>query len=246
MTETGTRPAAGKRSRFFLVASALMTLVVFLGFMPSFYLRPYFRTTALPFHLIAHGVIMTAWQLLFLTQTILVARRRSDLHRRLGGVGAVLAFMVVVSGVLTALLQPAGLATTNTTLPFPLELLVIGNLFGFALFAGFVTVAIKWRRDTQLHKRMIFWSCVVTMGPALTSVRSLGEILAPFFPASLPPEMALVWVAWVSLLLHDWLSARRFHPASVVGGFLILFVQFPVVDYVVAIPAVGDWVRSLG
>lgn len=245
MTEAGTPPVAGKRSRFFLIAAALMTLIVFLGFLPSFYLRPYFRTTALPFHLIAHGVIMTAWQLLFLAQTILVARRRTDLHRRLGLIGAVLAFMVVVSGVLTVLLQPGGFKEAEATLPFPLELLVIGNLFGFAMFAVFVTVAIKWRRDTQLHKRMIFWSCVVTMGPALTSVRSLGATLAPFFPMSLPPEMALVWVAWGSLLLHDWISARRFHPASVAGGFLILFVLFPVVDYLVAIPAVGDWVRSL-
>lgn len=245
MTEAGTRPAARNRSRFFLIASALMTLIVFLGFLPSFYLRPYFRDSALPVHLIIHGVVMTAWQVLFLTQTILVARGRADLHRLLGVIGAGLAFMVVVSGVLTVLLQPSGLAGDESKLPFPLELLVIGNLFGFLVFAGFVTVAIKWRRDTQLHKRMIFWSCVVTMGPALTAVRSLGATLAPFFPASLPPEMALVWVAWIALLVHDWLSTRAFHPASVAGGFLILFVQFPVVDWVVAIPAVGDWVRSL-
>lgn len=237
---------AVRRSRFFLIASAVMSLIVFLGFLPSFYLRPYFRDNALPLHLIAHGVIMTAWQLLFLTQTILVARRRTDLHRRLGWLGAALAFMVVVTGVLTTLLQPAGLAEAAVTLPFPLELLVIGNLFGFVVFAGFVTVAIKWRRDAQVHKRLIFWACVVTMGPALTAVRSLGEMLAPFFPASLPPEQALVWIAWVALLLHDWISARRFHPVSVFGGFLILFVQFPVVDWIVAIPAVGEWVRSLG
>lgn len=223
-----------------------MTLVVFLGFLPSFYLRPAFRDTPLPLHLIIHGVIMTAWQLLFLTQTILVARRRTDLHRRLGWVGAALAFMVVVTGVHTTLLQPSRLAEAGITLPFPLELLVIGNLFGFVMFAGFVSVAIKWRRDARLHKRLIFWAYVVTMGPSLTAQRSLGEMLAPVFPASLPPEMALVWIAWVALLAHDWLSARKFHPASVMGGFLILFVQFPVVDWIVAIPAVGDWVRSLG
>lgn len=29
-------------------------------------------------------------------------------------------------------------------------------------------------------------------------------------------------------------------------GFLILFVEFSAVDWVVAIPAAGDWVRSLG
>jgi hypothetical protein len=238
-------PIAPKRSAFFLIAAALMTLVVFLGFLPSFYLRPFFRDQPLPFHVIAHGVIMTAWLLLFLTQTMLVARRRSDLHRRLGWVGAWLAFIVVVTGVHTTLLLPARLAETGATLPFPLDLLVIGNLLGFVLFAGFVTVAIRWRRDTQLHKRLLFWAGVVTMGPALTAVRSLGEMLAPFFPSTLPPEQAVIWIAWTALLTHDWLSRRAFHPASVVGGFLILFVQFPVLDYVVAIPAVGEWVQSL-
>ena len=88
MTEGGASRTGSKRSTFFLIASSLMTLIVFLGFLPSFYLRPYFRDNGLPLHLIVHGVVMTAWQLLFLTQTILVARRRTDLHRRLGVVSA--------------------------------------------------------------------------------------------------------------------------------------------------------------
>lgn len=79
--EAQTVRAVKRRSAFFLVAASLMTLIVFLGFLPSFYLRSQFRTEALPLHLIVHGVIMTAWQLLFLTQTILVARRRTDLHK---------------------------------------------------------------------------------------------------------------------------------------------------------------------
>jgi hypothetical protein len=236
---------SGKRSRFFLVASAVMTLIVFLGFLPSFYLRPYFRDNALPLHLILHGVIMTAWQLLFLAQTILVAGRRADLHRRLGIVGAGLASVVVVTGVHTTMLQPGRLAEAGITLPFPLELLVVGNLFGFALFAGFVAAAILSRRDAQSHKRLIFWACVVTMGPALTPARSLGEFILPAFPATFPPEVALGWVAWIALLTHDWLSARRFHPVTIVGGILILFVQMAVVDWLLMIDAIGAWARSL-
>lgn len=247
------RPSAAKlnqsargRSRFFLIASAIMTAIVFLGFMPSFFLRPYFRDNALPLHLIVHGAIMTAWQLLFLTQTILVARRRTDLHRRLGVAGAGLAFLVIVTGVHTTLLQPSRLTEAGIRLPFPLELLVVGNLFGFALFAGFVATAILLRRDAQAHKRLIFWACIVTMGPALTPARSLGEFILPFFPATFPPEVTLGWVAWIALLAHDWLSARRFHPVTIVGGMLILFVQMAIVDWLLMIDAVGAWARSLG
>ena len=102
----GTARPVKRRSAFFLVASVLMVLIVFLGFLPSFYLRFQFRTTPLPIHLIVHGVVMTAWMLLFLAQTVLVATLRSDLHRKLGIAGAVLAAIVVVVGVHATLSMP--------------------------------------------------------------------------------------------------------------------------------------------
>lgn len=245
-SEAQTVRGVKRRSVFFLVAASLMTLIVFLGFLPSFYMRFQFRTEALPVYLIVHGLVMTAWQLLFLTQTILIATRRTQLHRQLGFAGAGLAVAVVASGIQATLLQPSRLADAGIMLPFPIELLVVGNLFGFVVFAGFVATAIVRRRDAQLHKRLIYWACVVTMGPALTPVRNLGEVIAPYFPATFPPEVALVWVAWIALLVHDWRTSRSFHPVSVGGGFVILLVQFAVVDWLVAIPAVQEWARALG
>ncbi|MEQ9506284.1 MAG: hypothetical protein RLO80_08420 [Hyphomonas sp.] len=237
--------ASRRRSVFFLAASVLMTLIVFLGFLPSFYFRPQFRSTSLPAHLIVHGIIMTLWQLLFLAQTTLVAANRTDLHRRLGLAGAGLAVAVVVVGVYATLLQPAVYAAKGIELPFPLEDLVVPNLFGFAIFAGLVAAAIYFRRDAASHKRLIFWAFVVTMGPAITPFRSLGEIIVPFFPATFPPEIALVWIAWIALLVHDWTTVRRFHPATISGGMVILFIGPALVDWVLLIDAVGEWVRSL-
>lgn len=243
MTDT---VAARRRSRFFLIAAAVMTLIVFFGFLPSFYGRPYFREQPLPLYLIVHGVVMTAWQLFFLAQTILIARQRVTLHRKMGWIGAGLAIGVVATGVPAALLQPARLAEAGVTLPFPVELLVIANLFGFLLFSGLVAAAIWRRRDAQSHKRLIYWACIVTLGPALTAARSFGEMLAPFFPSTFPPEVALGWIAWVALLLHDWRSTRSFHPVTVIGGFLVLFAQHALVDYVMLIEPVAAWARSLG
>jgi hypothetical protein len=50
----------------------------------------------------AHGLVMTLWIVLFLTQVSLVAARRVDLHRRLGMAGALLAAIVVIVGIATA------------------------------------------------------------------------------------------------------------------------------------------------
>ncbi len=188
---------------------------------------------------------MTSWQLLFLTQTILVAAGRTDLHRRLGVAGGVLAAAVVVAGVHATVSQPAFYAARGMEPPFPMEMLVVGNIFGFGLFAGLVASAIALRRDTASHRRLIYWACIVTMGPALTPGRSLGATILPYFPATFPPEIALAWIAWIALLLHDWRTARRFHPATIVGGMLILFIGPALVDWILQIGAVGAWVKSL-
>jgi FtsH-binding integral membrane protein len=235
-----------RRSTFFLVASLLMAGTVFLGFLPSFYFRFQFRTTPLPLHLIVHGLIMTAWMLLFVAQTTLVATRRSDLHRRLGVAGAVLAAVVVLVGVFVTLATPGYFAERGVVLPFPIEMLVVANIFGFALFGGFVATAIVLRRDTATHRRLMYWASIVTIGPALTPSRNLGEMILPYFPATFPPEVALGWIAWSALLVHDWRTMRTFHPASVIGGMLLLFISPAVVDYVLVIDAVREWVRSLG
>lgn len=222
-----------------------MSLVVFAGFLPSFFFRFHFRDTPLPLYLVVHGIVMTLWQLLFLAQTALIASGRTDFHRRVGMAGAVLAITVVAVGIYAVLNQPHYYASLGIKLPFPVDILVIGNLFGFGLFAGFVGTAIAHRRAPQTHKRLMFWACVVTMGPALTPSRALGAAIGPYFPTTFPPEIALVWVAWIALLCHDWLSARRFHPATIAGGMLVLFIVPAIVDWTMVIPAVGAWVQTL-
>ena len=48
---------------------------------------------------VVHAALFTAWILLFIAQTTLVAAHRVDIHRRLGILGAVLAPAIVVLGV---------------------------------------------------------------------------------------------------------------------------------------------------
>ena len=71
-------------ARFYTGASLAIIAAVFVGFAPTYYLKDYFRAAPLPLLVHFHGLVFTAWILLFLTQTSLVAARRIDLHRRLG------------------------------------------------------------------------------------------------------------------------------------------------------------------
>ena len=88
--------------RFFTGMAIAAALTVFVGFAPTYYLRGLSEARPLSPLVHLHGIVSTAWILLFLTQTSLVAARRTDLHRRLGIAGVVLAVSVLVIGFVTA------------------------------------------------------------------------------------------------------------------------------------------------
>ena len=63
--------------RLWAWAAGGSALVIFAGFAQSFYLKPWFGTPALSPLMLAHGVVMTLWFVLLLTQLRLVARGRT-------------------------------------------------------------------------------------------------------------------------------------------------------------------------
>src|SRR5687767_15443620 len=120
----------------------LLAAIAVAGFAPTFCLRSWFGapptvagTTELTPLAQIHGGIFTAWMVLFIVQTSLIASRRVKVHRRLGIAGAVLAAMMVVVGYLTATAAARrGAAPPGAE---SLSFLVV-PLFDLVLFATFV------------------------------------------------------------------------------------------------------------
>jgi hypothetical protein len=79
---------AGTDRLLFTGLAVAVALSVFTGFAPTYYLKGLYGPPVLSPFLHFHGILFTSWILLFVTQTTLVAARRTDLHRRLGVVGA--------------------------------------------------------------------------------------------------------------------------------------------------------------
>ena len=87
------------RERIFYLASAgIFVILTFAGFSRSYYHKPLFGTPELTAIAHLHGIAFSLWVLFFLVQVLLVARRRTALHRRLGKAGAGLAAAVVLLG----------------------------------------------------------------------------------------------------------------------------------------------------
>src|SRR5262249_7601485 len=126
--ETSVNPVLNKRREriFFTAMSVALLLTVFAGFSRTFYLRPLFHPEPLIPLLIMHGVLFSAWLGLFITQTTLVATKRTRTHMRLGIAGGVLARLMVIVGTLTAIIRaksfepPPSCASPLIFLPIPL------------------------------------------------------------------------------------------------------------------------------
>jgi hypothetical protein len=92
------------RDRFLYAAMAVVaTSLVFAGFARTYYLRHLFTNVPLKPLLHLHGFLFTSWLVLLLVQVTLVAAKRTDLHRRLGVAGGVLAALMVVVGPIVAI-----------------------------------------------------------------------------------------------------------------------------------------------
>lgn len=86
-------------SRFPLLITLAMILVVFVGFGPTFYWKPVITSAPLStVWVVLHVLSCTAWMLLLVTQALLVSSQRVDVHRKLGVAGVVLLFLIMPLG----------------------------------------------------------------------------------------------------------------------------------------------------
>jgi hypothetical protein len=241
-TASAARPAtqplarqAGTYDRLFYGGMAVaLGLTVFAGFAPTYYLRffsggPQATLTGGPFTTLVHvhGALFSAWVLLFIVQTALVASRRVAVHRRLGVAGAVLAVAMVTAGTLIAIAT----ATRGSAPPGmePLAFLII-PLFDMILFATFVRTALTLRRDKEAHKRLMllaYVSIVVAAVGRLPGVLALGP----------PAFFGLSFLFVVAAGIYDLVSRRKLHKVYLWGGALILIS----VPLRLAISSTGAW-----
>jgi hypothetical protein len=203
--------------RLYILAAIITPLIVLAGFARTYYLKPFFGTPDLPGRIVhLHGIVMTAWVLLFIVQVSLVATRRTRVHQRLGIAGGVLAALVVVVGVLTALFAAARGATPG---PPPLAFLVVplGDMLVFSVLIG---LALYFRRKLQVHKRLMLLAAINLLTPAIARI-PLSFIINGG-PLAFFGLTDLVLVAFVA---YDTIKHRRLHPVFLWGSIFIIAMQ---------------------
>jgi hypothetical protein len=207
--------AAVIRPRIYSVIPLVMVLITVIGFSRTYYFR--FLSDLPPLGVLTHlhGLVFTAWMALFVVQTRLVAAHRVDLHRRLGIAGGVLAALVVLV-TLAAVAVKANVPGVHPSGLTPKQATAIG-LASTGMFAGFLGLALAFRRRTALHKRFMVLSMIAVLTPPASRILTfLG--LREYFVYLVPvlPALIIVWC-----LLYDWRRHRIVHPVYALGGMFI-------------------------
>jgi len=204
--------------RLSMWVAALVPVIVLIGFARTYYLKGFFGNPPLPGLLVhLHGLVMTTWVVLFVTQVSLVATGRTRTHQRLGILGAVLAVLLFIVGILTGI---AGAARGASPGPPALQFLVIplGDMLVFAILVG---TALYFRRSRlDVHKRLMLLAAVNLLAPAIARIPlhfiATGGALAFF---------GLTDLCLLACVGFDTIRNRRLHPAFLWGTLFIVAFQ---------------------
>ncbi len=211
---------------FFPAMALLLVGEVLLGFWHS-YIGAGFVLARLPSLLVhVHAALFVGWIALFTVQTLLVARGRVAVHRRLGRLMGWWAAAMVVAGpatVIMALRRPdSGIDA----------MILAGDLAQTAAFVVLLSTGLARRAHAAEHKRLMTLATAAIIGPALArwpfavmhAMPPVGIVLFYLLPA-------------VLVLLYDLAVLRRVHRATWLG----LVAMVLVLACYVAVPATSAW-----
>jgi len=163
------RPIPRVERIFFALAAVWFVALVFVGFGPTFFFRRI--PEPLPTHQIVHGVLFSAWVVVFLVQALLITTRHVRWHMTLGMTSIALLFLMLPAGFHVVLVKAAaGLKTVDEA---------GGNLTTLTIGFGFSFAGLACRRRPFVHKRlMLFATLMLTVAAAdrVSSIVGLDDV----------------------------------------------------------------------
>jgi hypothetical protein len=210
--------AAWRRDRAFYILMASAAVVsVFAGFARTYFLRSHFWSNTLPFYVHVHGAAFTTWITLFVVQTVLIACRRTDVHRRLGWVAAGLAALMIPIALTTAVISgqrnvaEGNVVGARTFLAVP--------VFSMIVFLVLTASAVYYRQRPETHKRLMLLATINILDAAVARW-PLVLISSTTWAYYVVTDLFIV-----AALVYDAASRKRLAPAFVWGGLLVVAAQ---------------------
>jgi hypothetical protein len=206
--------------RLFTIAAVLFPLIIVAGFARTYYVRGLFEVPPLPSLVVhMHGLTMTAWVALFITQVWLISSKRVRVHQRLGYAGIGLGAVILPIGFITAL--RAGKYGSASTPPGVNQLgFMIVPIFDLLMFVILFGAAIYYRKKPAQHKMLMLLTAINFLPPAIGRIPIPQlQALGPLWFFGLPTVLALSCVG-----LDRWRYGRL--NTIFLAGTLLLIASY--------------------
>jgi hypothetical protein len=228
--------AEQRERRFFLVMALAIAAAVVGGFGIRLLLGVTSFATS-PWWTHVHAVSFMAWTGFYVLQNWLVARGEIGQHRALGRIGAVAALWVCFVGLA---LTWQTLATGSAPPFFAPGYFLAQNWLFIVFFAGLTYGAIALRHRPDWHKRLMLCATLVVSLPGFARWIIL---LAP--PPDALKHLVSFAVFFVPAMAFDLATRRSIHPAYLVGGGAILFLEVAAIKLLAAFPPFAALAKSI-
>lgn len=231
-------PARGYMAdQAFFARYAIFIAIFIIASFVQFSLRGFVDIRTMPPIIHAHGVVMVGWLALFVLQNQLVHRGELAIHRTVGWVSAAVVAAVAVLGLAVGYeALRVHMVPPFFTPSFFLSLTWIEA----PAFAILVAFAVRLRRRTEWHRRIMFGATFILLEPAL------GRLL--------PMPLMGAYGEWVALLFqlgfvgflarHDRKVLGSVHPATAAAGAILVLVHC-LVSLVSTLPPVVSFANSI-
>lgn len=184
------------------------------------------KDVPIPGYIHFHGISMTLWCVLLISQATLIRFRQFKLHRWSGRLSFVLVPLILASGFHIAHITIKAVPPTMNVYYY-LSALMFNSLFAFAILYG---LAIRYRKKPATHARYM----VCTVFPLVTPVtdRIIYKYTSSLVPHAPSPDgitmvpafgFALALVLVIAMLIWDWSKHKRLDVFPVVFGLLVLY-----------------------
>lgn len=210
------RRVSRRRSPIYVMLGLMMLILAIGGFWPQYFRAVIGGTPAATtrFWLIhLHAAIFVTWLLAYLLQATLVLTGRTRIHLRTGPWLAAFGFAAAILGLFTAGKLAVRLGERVGNFEEAAQF-VFFPIIDMVYLAGFLAVAVIFRKRREIHKRAMF------LATFSIAVVGLGRLVAQ-------AEIDSAWI-WQPLILtplliaigYDWVACRKLY-ALMVAGFLV-------------------------
>ena len=203
-------------ARIYVPAAILATVIALAGFWPS-YFGPLLAGTVDTIPLIHfHAAVYTGWLVLVIAQGVLAATGQTALHMKIGKLGMSYGVFLIFVGFATAFTRFAQRIDADKVQDA--QRILFGPLTDMLVFSAFLGAAWLYRRQPEIHKRLIIVATTVLL------IAAVGRM--PFWKSA--PAMSLSWphigtflLVWLSpiyvAMIYDYVRRRLIHPVYVIG-----------------------------